>query len=129
MQGWEQGSVLAASRGPGPGCRSLLCVCHLDKHVCIWVSGQGVCVYLWRHMLLGGYGDVCQWVGQSSVTVCVRICEWVYWEGPFWEWIGVCMCESVCVSVFGWGALMYVCVGAGDLWGVSVFVRVGGSLV
>lgn len=78
-------------------------------------------------MLLGGYGDVCQWVGQSSVTVCVRICEWVYWEGPFWEWIGVCMCESVCVSVFGWGALMYVCVGAGDLWGVSVFVRVGGG--
>lgn len=45
------------------------------------------------------------------------------WGGSI---LGVDWRVSVCVSVFGCGALMYVCGGAGDLWGVSVFVGVGG---
>lgn len=50
-------------------------------------------------MLLGGYGYVCQWVGQSRVTVSACVCEWVYGEGPFWEWIGVCLCVCQCLVV------------------------------
>lgn len=124
MQGWEQGSVLVASAGLGR------CVGHCFVFV-IWIS-MGVSGCLGR-VCVDICGGTCRWVGMGICVSgwpvqynCVCLCLCVGILGG--SILGEDWCVSVSVPVFGWGALN-VCVGAGDLWGMSVFVRVGGSLV
>lgn len=79
----------------------------------------GVCLRR-ETLAVGRAWALWQWVGRPGVTVWVCFCEWVFGGGSI---LGV---DWGYVYVF-WGALVHVCVRAGGLWALSVFVQVGVS--